>query len=223
MSAVMPEKDTQTPQQPAPMQAPAPVQKKNKVLKVAVIGLAVMLIIILSEVGYLVFSGYGRTYFQLKSEAQEETTETPVASASPMPTSIPSLEVPLLKDNALQSSKIDNFLYILDHLESRESFFKTVAVNVTYEAIVIDTSREGTEGTDFRYIINAKDDQGTAIGFRFSKEEIDAAEIFLVSNDNEKISFDDIKPNDKLTVKVTSDLLDNSPNSKLILEIGRGD
>ena len=217
MSAIAPEKSVQAPQQPPPIQTTAPVQKNNKLLKVAIIGLVIMLIIILSEVGYLIFSGYGRTYFQLKSDSQNETAAIP--ASLPTPISTPSVEFSPPK-NSIQSSKVDNFLYILEALESKESFIEAVTVNSTFKAIVTSTSQDGIKDRGFRYIINAKNDQGQTIGFRFSIQEIDSAEISL---NNEEISFGDIKPDDILTVKVISDLLDNSLDSKLILEIERDD
>ena len=217
MSAIIPEKSIQATQQPPPIQTTAPEKKNNKKFKIAVIGLVVMLIIILSEVGYLIFSGYGRTYFQLKSDSQNETAAIP--ASLPTPISTPSVEF-ALPENSIQSSKVDNFLYILEALEPKESFIEAVTVNSTYKAIVTSTSQEGIKDRGFRYIINAKNDQGQTIGFRFSIQEIDSAEISL---NNEEISFSDIQPDDILTVKVISDLLDNSLDSKLILEIERGD
>jgi hypothetical protein len=217
MSATIPEKNAQAPQQPAPIQTTPPVQKNTKLLKVAVIGLVVTLIIILSEVGYLVFSGYGRTYFQLKSESQNETA-VPASSPTPVPT--PSVEF-VLPEEIIQSNKVDGFLYILEGLESKETFIKAATINSAYGGVVTSTSQGEVEGVGFRYIIDAKNDLEQTIRFRFSKEEIDSAEIYLVSNNNEKISFGDIKPDDNLTVKVVSDLLDSSPDSKLSLEIER--
>jgi len=218
MSAAMPEKSTQPSQQPSPIQTTTPVQKSSKLLKIAVIGLVIMLIIILSEVGYLIFSGYGRTYFQLKSESQNETA---VPTSSPMPIPTPSVEF-TLPEKGIQSNKTDNFLSILGFLESKEEFIEAVTINSTYSGIVTSTSQEDTSIPDFPYIINAKNDLEQTIRFRFSSQEVDSAEIYLVSNNNEEISFSDIKPDDNLTVKVISDLLDSSSDSKLLLEIERG-
>ena len=218
MSAIAPEKSTPPPQQPPQIQTTAPVQKNNKLLKVAIIGLVIMLIIILSEVGYLIFSGYGRTYFQLKSESQNETAAIP--ASLPTPISTPSVEFALPESSILQQNKIDNFFYILTHLESKDSFIEAATINSTYKATVTSASQEEIEGIGLSYIITGKDDQEQTIGFRFLSQEIDSAEISL---NNEEISFSDIKPDDVLTLNVISDLLDNSPDSKLILEIERGD
>ena len=218
MSAIAPKESVQAPQQPPPIQTTTPVRKNNKLLKVAIIGLVVMLIIILSEVGYLIFSGYGRTYFQLKSESQNETAAIP--ASLPTHISTHSVEFALPESSILQQNKIDNFFYILTHLESKDSFIEAVTINSTYKAIVTSTSQEEIQNVGLSYIITGKDDQGQTIGFRFSSQEIDSAEISL---NNEEISFSDIQPDDILTVKVISDLLDNSPDSKLILEIERGD
>jgi hypothetical protein len=218
MSATIPKENIQTPQQPPPMQTTAPVQKNSKLLKVAIVGLVIMLVIILSEVGYLVFSGYGRTYFQLKSEPQEIVV-VPTVAPTPIPT--PSVEI-TLPEKSIQPNKTYDFLYILEKLESKEAFIDAITINSTYKGVVVSTSQEEIDNTGLRYIIDVKNDQEQTIRFQFSSQEIDSAEIYLSSNNNEKISFDDIKPNDNLETKIISDLLDSSSDSKLILTIERG-
>jgi len=203
---------------PPPVQKMEPVKQKNKILKIGIIGLVIILIIILSEVGYLVFNGYGRTYFQLKSQSQEEIANSP--TPSPIPNSPTSPTFTLSKDSNFQQNKLNDFLFMINGLSSKESFIQTVVINTSFKAIVVSTSREENSA---KYTINAKNDSGQTIEFKFSSQEMDSAKIYLTSNSTENISFDDIKEGDILTVKVASDLLDSSPDSKLILEIERAD
>jgi len=212
MSAVVPEQNTQVPQQPPPILATTPVQKNNKFLKIAVIGLVVMLIIILSEVGYLVFSGYGRTYFDA---LRKPTLLTPVTQSPPE-----DLMNSLLPKEGVFPNKAKIFLGIFDHLaQNKDDFVLGATADITTTGTVVEILE--LDGV-YKYQITVRNNAGQTLVYELTEEEIENAEIYLsVLDSYQQMEFDEILPGDKLVVRLTTSFLDNSPHSKLLLLVTR--
>lgn len=187
--------------------------KRNKFFKPALITLGIVLVIVISEIGYLVFKGYGKTYFQL----------------TPDPTPTPVFNFPLQEEiegtfsrEFLNTGKARDFLEHLDLFEPKLEFIQNATLTFTVGGIVDEVGEGEIEGSGHRFWIIMKGDTGEILTYRLTEQEIQNASIFLeTASGLSQIEITEIKPGDFVLIRNISNLLDSSSHFKVILKVIR--
>ena len=199
---------------PAVQNEEAPIitggKSSNKFIKITLIVLGIILLIIVSEVAYYLYSkgGFGQT--------QESESTSSVSQPTPTPT--------VLFKKSINIEKIKAFATGFESLKSKESFYDKATINTSITGEVVSTSSEKTEvnGLKIVYTIELKNAIGQILTYRFTQDEIANAYVILVGLDAQtEIEMEQIQAGDKVNVKETIDLLDGRPDSRLILEVRR--
>jgi hypothetical protein len=222
MAAPMPENYPATPKPAAPNTPVVQTEQepaRNKIFKPALIIFCIILIIVISEVGYLVFKGYNKTYLQ------------PQATMTPTPTPVPS--PPTLEDiqagfprTHISSDKARNFADRLDFLSPKLEFIQNASMNFVVAGTLVESSPERgeTEGIEYVHRIILKTESGKLLTNLLTESELEYADIYLyISTGVSQIEIDEIRPGDFISLRYITNLLDPSPHSRLILEAIRED
>jgi len=194
----------------------------DKFTKIALIILAVVLVVIISEVAYFIFAKNDSSFLSLHKLTQVEESErtTDISAPSPTPSPTPYREIVIASDKARV------FADTLDSLWANYALgpSDTATINIEVSGIVkvADFDQKETDGVNYTYMFQIQRQTGGMIVYRLTDEEIANAEISLSSSSNKgEISITNIKPGDILIIKQTINLLDDSPHSSLILEVQR--
>ena len=185
-------------------------KSSNKFIKIALIVLGIVLLVVVSEVAYYLYSegGFGQT--------QESESISSISQPTPAPT--------VLFKKSINVEKIKAFAAGFESLKPKESFYDKATVNtsVTGEVVSAYSDRERINDFEVVYAIKLKNEIGQILTYRLTQDEIDNVHIVLVgSSANGEIEIQQIQKGDQLNIKETINLLDESPNSRLIFEVRR--
>jgi hypothetical protein len=220
MVAPMPENYPATPKPTASSTPVIQTEQKpvrNKFYKPALIALGIVLVIIISEVGYLVFKGYGETYFQ--------------QHIAPALTSTPAITSPTLEDiqasfprNHISSDKVRDFADTLDHLAPKLEFIQSASLNFIIAGTLVESApgRKEKEGIEYTHWMKLEANSGETITYLFTEQEIQTVTVFLFTlTDSSQINIREINRGDFVTIRSIANLLDPDPNFRIILEVMR--
>lgn len=115
---------------------------------------------------------------------------------------------------------------MLDSFASSNKLETSDIATINYEAsgVVMTSDFDNKEIDDINYVYRLilRRQNGSMITYRFTNEEIINAQVSLSSSSGaSEISITDIKPDDTIVVKITINLLDESPHSNVVLEVIR--
>jgi len=195
--------------------------EKNKLLKPALIVFSVVLVILISEVGYLVFKGYGKTYLQPNAPA---SIPTPTYIPTPTPASLLTLEEveSTLPKEFINSDKARVFADTLDRLEPKTEFLLSATVNFVIAGTVVSLTEEEAENLGKLVVITMKNDSGLTLKDKLTQEEVENSFVLLRTPAGASLSkIAEIKPGDFVFIRHITNLLDASTHSKIILEVVR--
>jgi hypothetical protein len=196
----------------------------NKFLKIALILLAIVMLIVISEVGYLIFAKRGASLFKFGQTVVQEEQGRPLANITqPPPPSLPKEEI---KSITVDSEKARKFADALDRLETSNELdlFEEAIISFTVTGAVISARFEKGEagGIECIFLLQVQNETGSIGTFCFTDQELLNAQVSLsTGTGTSKISITDIELGDNVSIKKTVNLLDLSPHSSLILEARR--
>lgn len=199
----------------------------NKFLKIVLIVLGVVLLIVISEVGYLIFTNRDISLFKFGQTAVQKEQERPIINATPPPLTFPPLSKNETGEVVVDSDKARVFAGTLDHLESKNKLESSDIATINYEfsGVVIASVFEEKEigGTTYIYRLSIKRQNGSEMDLWLSDVEVSTIQISLSADgaNRGRVSITDIKPGDYVVIKTIINLLDTSPHSKVILEVQR--
>ena len=198
---------------PASQKEEAPIitggKSSNKLIKIALIVLGIVLLVIVSEVAYYLYSESGL------GQSQESESTSSIFQPTPEPT--PSRK-------SINIEKIKLFTANFEGLKPKESFFDKATINTSVTGEVVDTYPDEAEvnGVEVVYAIKLKNAIGQTLAYRFTQDEITNAYVILVGPGAQReIEIKEIQTGDNVNIKETIDLLDESSSSRLILEVRR--
>lgn len=219
MAVPTPESYPATPK-PTPPNTPVVQTKqepaRNKFFKPALIALGIVLVIVISEVGYLVFKGYGKTYLQLHT--------TPTPTPPPTPPTLDDIQASFSRTQ-VSSDKVRDYADRLDLLSPKLEFIQTASLNYNIAGLLVENAPEIKEkdGIKYTHRMKLKADSGKTITYHFTEQEIQTAIIFLfTSTGSSQVNIRDINRGDFVTIKSIVNLLDPDPNFRIVLEVLRG-
>jgi hypothetical protein len=187
----------------------------NKFTKIALIALAVVFLIILSEAAYLIFAKRGDSIFNVDKTTVQEENERSTTTSQPQPTAPPTQEKQK-KDFVVDTNKARVFADMLDSLVASGKIENLDIATINYE------SEKEIGGINYAYYLVLDKQNGTEITYSLTDEEVISAQILLSSNSEESnIPITDIKPGDIVTIKIVTNLLDESPHGNVVLEVTR--
>jgi hypothetical protein len=196
----------------------------NKFFKIALILLALVMLIIISEVGYLIFAKRGTSLFKFGQTTVQEEQGRPLANITPPPP--PSLPKEETKSITIDSEKARRLADMLDRFETSNKIdlFEEAITSFTITGAVLGArfEKREAEGIEFVYLLQVQSQTGSMATYWFTDQEVLNAQVSLsTSTGTSKISITDINVGDNITLKETANLLDSSPHSSLILEVRR--
>jgi len=199
--------------------------ENNKFFKIALALFAIVMLIIISEVGYFIFSKRGDSLFKPKKAVVQKTQERPFNIAStPTPPPLPKEGT---KSIAIGSDKARRFADLLEALAAKGKlgFLEKTVINSTYSGTVLEAGFEKAErgGVEYIYRLKITDQIAKELTYWLTDKEVLDTQVSLISGtETKKIAITDIEPGDNIIIKETIDLLDSSPHSQLIFEVRRG-
>jgi hypothetical protein len=185
--------------------------KRNKFFKPALIALGIVLIIVISEMGYLVFKGYGKTYLQ------QYTTPAPT------PPTLEDIQASFPR-NHVSSDKVRDFADVLDFLGPKLEFIQSASLNFIIAGTLVENApgRKEKEGIEYTHWMKLEAESGETITYLFTEQEIQTATVFLfTSTGSSQINISEANRGDFVTIKSIANLLDPDPNFRIILEVIR--
>lgn len=196
----------------------------NKFTKIALIALAVVFLIIISEVAYFIIVKNGVPFLNFGETAQQEESERSTANL-PLRSTISPPQAKQEKDISVDSSKARVFADMLDSLANNNKLKPSDIAIIYFETsgTVITSDHEEREinGLNYTYHLTIKKSDST-MSYWFNEEDISGAQILLITlPESSEILMTDIKPGDDIIIKSTMDLLDASVYSSLVLEVRR--
>ena len=196
----------------------------NKFTKIALIALAVVFLIIISEVAYFIIVKNGVPFLNFGETAQQEESERSTANL-PLRSPISPPQTRQEKDINVDSSKARIFADMLDSLANNNKLEPSDVAIIYFETsgTVITSDHEEREinGLNYTYHLTIKKSDST-MSYWFNEEDISGEQILLITlPESSEILMTDIKPGDDIIIKSTMDLLDASVYSSLVLEVRR--
>ncbi len=198
----------------------------NKFTKIALIALAIVFLIIISEVAYFIIVKNGVPFLNFGETAQQEESERSTANL-PLRSPISPPQTKQEKDINVDSSKARVFADMLDSLANNNKLEPSDIAIIYFETsgTVITSDHEEREdeisGLNYIYRLTIEKSDST-MAYWFSEEDISSAQILLITPpESSEILMTDIKPGDDIIIKATMDLLDASVYSGLVLEVRR--
>jgi len=184
---------------------------KNKFFKPALIALGIVLVILISEVGYLVFKGYGKTYLQ------------PTPTPPPTPPTLEDIQASFPR-NHVSSDKVRDFADVLDGLAPKLEFIQSASLNFIIAGTLVENvpGRIEKEGISYAHRMKLEAESGETITYLFTEQEVQTAAIFLFTpSGSSQVDISEAKRGDFVTIKSIANLLDPDPNLRIILEVIR--
>jgi hypothetical protein len=196
----------------------------NKFTKIALITLAVVFLIIISEVAYLIFAKRGDSIFNIDKTVQQEEGVRTIVNIPPQPTGPlaqeKQKEIVINSDKVRAFADIFDFLFSNDMLESSDK--ATIDIKLSGVVSISDFDNEEINGINYVYRLHFERQNGSVIVYNFTEEEVTNAQVFLYFDlKRDEVSLTDIKPGDAIIIMETIDLFDANPYSSIILEITR--
>ena len=197
--------------QAAPESQQEKPQKGGGGMKVALIILSVFLFVILAELGYLVFSGYGRTFFELR----------------PQPTPAP-IPIPQIKEDQAVLSKTQaspeearNFADRLDYLwANKPSFLERAAIEFIVKGSLVYGKEDPGDG--FAYAIVLTNETRRTLTYGLTRTEYENVRVYLANSETiREIALKDLREGDEITIKSVGNLLDSATDYHLIFQVVR--
>jgi len=220
MAAPMPENYPATPKPAAPDTPVVQTEQgpvRSKFFKPALIALGIVLVIVISEVGYLVFKGYGKTYLQ--QHIAPALTSTP----APTPPTLEDIQASFPR-NHISSDKARDFADALDILAPKLEFIQGASLNYIIAGTLVETvpGRKEKGGIEYTHWMKLEAESGETITYLFTEQEIQTVTVFLfTSTGSSQVNIREINRGDFVTIKSVSNLLDPDPNLRIILEVIR--
>ncbi|MBU0572384.1 hypothetical protein KKE60_00265 [Patescibacteria group bacterium] len=187
---------------------------RNKFFKPALIVFCIVLVVVISEVGYLVFKGYNETYIQ------------PHPTVTPAPT--PLLSPPTLEDiqatfsrEHVSSNKVRDFADILDTLAPKLEFIQNASLNFTVAGWLVESSSEKIEegGVNYAHQIILEARSGKILTYLLTEQEVQNAIVFLITSTGPNpVKISEIMPGDFVSIRSIANLLDPGPYFIIVLE-----
>lgn len=210
------------PDSPGPIKT-FPTENNNKFLKIGLIVGGVLLIIVLGEVAYYVASNTGLT-----PSAPEK-----VASPSPLPDSLnrvfnprdlPQLNTPSANQQSsiINVDKVQKYSQFANVLNQNQVNVKTAEINTVFEGVVFAAEKQdlALDGVTYNYLLSLRGPSGKSINYRLTSDEVAGATVFRVVNGKQVyLSLTDIKIGDTVSITQSVNLLDTSPNDRIVFEI----
>ena len=197
--------------------------RNNKFTKIALIALAIVFLIIIAEVAYFIFAKRDDSIFNVSKTAQQEKSRRAIVSSPPQPTASPAQEKQE-KDIVVDSDKARVFADMLDSFANNNKLetFDIATINYKASGVVIasDFDEKEVDNINYAFRLVLRRQNGSIISYWFTDEEIIYAQVSLSSILGEsEISITDIRLDDIVVIKITINLLDESPHSDVILEV----
>jgi flagellar basal body-associated protein FliL len=204
---------------------PAPVittknNGNNKYLKIALGVFGIVLLVIISEAAYFFYNQYNRPSQQITTLPSLKDQERTFSSPSPTPTKNSLANQPI----TINTDKLQNFVRFFNALKSNKSFIQDATISLSVSGTIVRAFREEKviDGVLYQFFIEIDNKEDKTLKRRFTEKETLNAYVILVQPDgNTPIKLTDLRPGDHITLKETTDLLDPSPHSSLILEVRR--
>jgi hypothetical protein len=209
----MPEQEPVAAQQMPPE---IPNGKSGKITKIAIMAFVVVLIIVISELGYLTLNKNSSFDYKTFLSSLIPSKQKQNSDVTPIPQ--------LYTDKVLTKVTINpgvarDYADFLDSFGDQSTFLVQATMDMILKGTVVSTD---SNGSPLPFVVVLSDNEGRTLTLSFTKGEIDDAQIYLVKNGNiSQIPFGDITPNDILTVKRTRNVLSDSDDSLLVFQIER--
>ena len=205
---------------PSPQSAVQTSGKGSKFAKIALIFLGLVLLVLLSEFGYL-------WYTQRAGLPQESSL--PKSSSLVGETPDQQAPAPQIFGASLVPEKASTLAETLQRLSdaNKDAFFRSADVVLLSTGDVSEAkAEEKIEGSNYyvyKITIQAPQ-QNSFLVYWFTQSELDNARVTLIqpNQQTQNVSVKDIVRGDSLTIRENIDLLDTAPDSRLFLEVRRG-
>lgn len=188
----------------------------NKLAKIAPIIFGFVILIVLSEFAFLWYTQKGRPKLE-----ESGITEIPIVNNL-----LPETPPPEIIGASLYPEKAFAFADIVQSLKDlgKEEFVRSAGASFSVKGNFLEAGREKREfdGVVYNYKIKIENlTKDKTLSFWFKNREIEAATIVFVTGDKagQKLNIEDIKPGYFVSMKIASDLLDSTTDSKLFLEV----
>jgi len=186
-----------------------PFKFKRALKKIGVI----ILIIIISIAGYQLKGPLGRLF--------TKNPETEKVAIQPTPTVITPTPN---QENSINFYKIERLKRHLNLLNEQRGFLNRAVFEITISGIFMEGWENITENDFLRFVYNIKirNDSSGELIFRFTEDQIRGSSVTLLSPEGPSfIRLTDLQPGDIVTIRETVDLLDNTQDSRVKVEVER--
>lgn len=196
-----------------PVQTVQPDSGSNNFQKIALIIFGFVLLIVLSEGAYFLYT----RYFSESNPVQPALTQT-VIEESPAPFT------GAKKINLEKGELYFEYLRRIEELRKTD-FVVEATFNIIVSGRIVENKiiNERIDNTPFVYLIKLEKDEQT-LTQKLSQDEFNSLKIYLVSEggaEKNPITINDVKVGDFAILKFYSDFLDTSPIDEITLEITR--
>lgn len=196
-----------------PVQAVVPSDGGNNFQKIALIIFGFVLLIVLSEGAYLLYT----RYFSQTSPVQPVLTQ-PVVEESPSP---------FTGAKKINLEKGETYFEYLRRIEElrKTDFVVEATFNVLISGKIIETKiiNEQIGSIPYVYLIRFEKGEQT-LSQKFSQDEFNSLKVYLISGggaEKTPIDINEVLAGDFAIVKINSDFLDTSSTGEITLEITR--
>lgn len=196
-----------------PVQSVQPDSGSNNFQKIALIIFGFVVLIVLSEGAYFLYTQY-------------------LSQVSPIPSIVPQTVVeespsPFTGAKKINLEKGEAYFEYLRRIEElrKTDFVVEAGFNIIISGRIVENKiiNERIDNTPFVYLIKLEKD-GQTLTQKLSQDEFNSLKIYLVSEggaEKNPITINDVKVGDFAILKFNSDFLDTSPIDELTLEITR--
>lgn len=211
-----------------PLPAPSPIPqtiaqdtnivpgKSSKFKKVLIAVGIVVLVVVLAEAGYQLRHPLER-FFNKPADTTKEVSTQKTDSEEVSPT-------PEGEGTSIKFSKVEEFTQYLEVLNEKKGFLDRAVIESTISGIVMLTEEENIETGLVRYVfkIRIRNSTSEELNIHFTENQFGGSSVTLLSPEgNSIIRLTDIKAGDKVTIREAIDLLDNTQDSRVVLEVER--
>lgn len=195
-------------------------QGMSKFTKIAIIAGAIVILVILAEVGYLLFN---QNTGLLTRPARQNQAGQPAQRQFQLPATPTPLSNLQQSEGTINFGQAQSFIANLETLSNKNKaeFIEEASTSFTLTGRVVDTNSQTTvEGHP--YILVLRSQLGKEVTLYFTANEINNSRILVETQDQAReISFEEIRANDILQITEKRNLLDTSSNLGLIFKITR--
>jgi len=201
-----------------PIQSPSqvmPGEKGNKFTKYLIAVLVIVVIAVVAEGVYYYTNILNKPENQEFSAVLEPDLTKPLEiddePASSEPVDVGSSQ------KQIDTNKLELTLNYMNLLERKQYFLEEANFSTAIKGQVIGAGFEESSknGLDFVYKIKIQQEDGKTITYKLTDIEVIETKVF--SSEGGALQLKDVSPGNILTIKVTFDLLDSSPQFKLEL------